>query len=84
MRSVTGWLVVASLVEWALAGVLGWVHSITYLSHLSQFTFSAALVPWYQGLRVEARQVDEDVPGEVVTRIVEETDVEEVGSADQA
>lgn len=77
LRRVSGCLILASLVEWGLATVFGAVNSVTYLSHLSQLTFTISLIPWWQGLRVEARQVENDIPDRVVEKVIEKTNVQE-------
>jgi hypothetical protein len=76
LRKIAGWLVVLSVVEWAEAKLLGWVNSVQYVSHLSQLAITLSTIPWWQGLRVEEHQVEEDIPNEVVAKIVEKTNVE--------
>lgn len=76
MRKITGCLIVISVLEWIAAGVFGWVNSVAYVSHLSQLAIVISLIPWWQGLRIEARQVEEDIPNEVVDKIVERTTVD--------
>lgn len=73
---------VLSIIEWIMATVFGWVYLVAYVSHLSQLTFTISLVPWIQGLRVEARQVEEDIPDEVVERIIERTSLDLSPSVD--
>lgn len=75
LRRVAGWLVVASVIEWVEAKLFGWVHMVEYVSHLSQLAITLSTIPWWQGLRVEERQVEEDIPGAVVEKLVKETDV---------
>lgn len=76
MTRVTGVLIIGSVLEWAAASYFGWVHSVAYVSHLSQLAITISLIPWFQGLRIEARQVSEDIPSAVVERLVAETNVE--------
>jgi hypothetical protein len=76
MTRITGFLIIASILEWAAATVFGWVHSVAYVSHLSQLAITISLIPWFQGLRVEARQVEEDIPREVVERVISDTNIE--------
>lgn len=76
MRRLTGALILVSIVEWIAAGTFGWVNSVAYVSHLSQLAITISLIPWWQGLRVEARQVEEDIPNEVVEKLVEQTTVD--------
>lgn len=60
LRKISGTMIILSLVEWVIAGLTGWVKDVTYLSHLSQFTFTVSLVPWHQGNRIEDRQVKDE------------------------
>ena len=76
MRRITGMLIFVSIAEWVVASVVGWVNSVAYVSHLSQLAITISLIPWWQGLRVESRQVEEDIPNEVVDKMVEKTTVE--------
>lgn len=76
MRKITGALIIISIAEWIVAGFVGWVNSVAYVSHLSQLAITISLIPWWQGTKVEARQVEEDIPHEVVDRLVAETDVQ--------
>lgn len=76
MRKVTGTLIIVSIAEWIVAGFVGWVNSVAYVSHLSQLAITISLIPWWQGTKVESRQVDEDIPTAVVEKMVEETSVE--------
>lgn len=66
---------VLSIVEWFFAAIFGWVYLVAYVSHLSQLTFSISLIPWIQGLRVEARQVEEDIPNEVAERVIQRSNL---------
>lgn len=59
MRWVVGALILLSVIEWVGATVFGWVNSVAYVSHLSQLAITLSLIPWWQGLRVESRQVDD-------------------------
>lgn len=77
LRRIAGWLIILSIFEWAFATFTGLVNQLQYLSHLSQLTFTISLIPWWQGLRVESRQVNEDIPNQVVKKIVEATTVDE-------
>jgi len=79
MRRITGSLIIISLIEWAAAGIFGWVNSVAYVSHLSQLAITISLIPWWQGLRIESRQVEDDIPGAVVEKLVEETDLQRDG-----
>lgn len=76
MKRIAGILIIVSVVEWMAAGVFGWVNSVAYVSHLSQLAIVVSLVPYWQGLRIEARQVEVDIPKEVAEKIVETTNLE--------
>lgn len=84
MRRLTATLILVSVVEWVAATIFGWVNLVSYVSHLSQLAITISLIPWWQGLRVESRQVEEDIPNEVVEKIVENTDVNHSGAAQVA
>jgi len=79
MRKAVGCLIWFSVLEWVAASFLSWVQSVTYVSHLSQLAITISLIPWYQGLRVEGRQEDEDVAEDVKDKLVEKTDVRDEG-----
>lgn len=76
MRRVTGVLVWVSVIEWVVASLVGWVNLVSYVSHLSQLAITISLIPWWQGTKVEARQVEEDIPREVVEKLVQKTNVD--------
>lgn len=73
MRRITGVLIPLSVIEWGAATAFGWVNSVAYVSHLSQLAITVSLIPWWQGLRVESRQVEEDIPREVAEHLTEHT-----------
>jgi hypothetical protein len=77
MRRITATLIFLSIIEWVAATIFGWVNLVSYVSHLSQLAITISLIPWWQGLRVESRQVEEDIPGAIKKVLVEETTIEE-------
>lgn len=78
MKWISAFLIWVSIVEWVAAALFGWVNSVAYVSHLSQLAIVISLVPYWQGCRIEARQADADVAGDVVSAIVEETTVNKI------
>lgn len=79
MRKVTGILIIVSIVEWIVAGFVGWVNSVAYVSHLSQLAITISLIPWWQGTRLEVQADEADVPSEVVSKIVKQTTLQSEG-----
>jgi DNA-binding transcriptional regulator of glucitol operon len=77
MRRITATLIFLSIIEWVAATIFGWVNLVSYVSHLSQLAITISLIPRWQGLRVESRQVEEDIPGAIKKVLVEETTIEE-------
>lgn len=82
MRRINGWLTIIWLVMIPISIGLGWVHSITYVSALSLWALVSGHWSAWQAARVEVNQHREeqarerrDLPGEIVERIVEETEV---------
>ena len=82
MRRVNGWLTVFWLVMIPVSIVTGWVNSVTFVACLSLWALVSGHWSAWQAARVEVNQQQEaerrdeqDVPGEVVERIVQETDV---------
>jgi hypothetical protein len=82
MRRVNGWLTIFWLVMIPLSIATGWISSVTYVACLSLWALVSGHWSAWQAARVEVEQAkemerreEEDVPGEVVERIVEETEV---------
>ena len=82
MRRVNGWLTVFWIVMIPISIATGWISSVTYVAALSLWALVSGHWSAWQAARVEVEQVkeaekreEEDVPGEVVERIVEETEV---------
>lgn len=92
MRRVNGWLTIFWLAMIPLSIMTGWISSVTYVAALSLWALVSGHWSAWQAARVEVEQAkeaqkreEEDVPGEVVERLVEETEVQpdtaESGSA---
>ena len=84
MRAVNGWLTVFWIGLIPVSIVTGWINSVTYVAALSGLR---ALVSghWsaWQAARVEVEQArqeqkkdEEDLPGEIVDRMVSDTDLQ--------
>ena len=83
MRRVNGWLTIFWIVMIPVSIVTGCISSVTYVAALSLWALVSGHWSAWQAARVEVEQVkeaekreEEDVPGEVVERIVEETEVD--------
>ena len=82
MRRVNGWLTVFWIVMIPVSIVTHWISSVTYVAALSLWALVSGHWSAWQAARVEVnqdheakRREEEDLPSDVVTRIVEETDV---------
>src|SRR5512147_1403023 len=83
MRRVNGWLTVFWLVMIPVSIATHWISSVTYVAALSLWALVSGHWSAWQAARVEVKQQieeqardDEDLPGDVVERIVEETVIE--------
>jgi hypothetical protein len=83
MRRVNGWLTIFWIVMIPVSIVTGWISEVTYVAALSLWALVSGHWSAWQAARVEVEQAKEaekrkreDIPGEVVERIVEETEVE--------
>jgi hypothetical protein len=84
MRRVNGWLTIFWIVMIPVSLFTGWISSVTYVAALSLWALVSGHWSAWQAARVEVEQAKEaekrkreDIPGEVVERIVEETEVQE-------
>jgi hypothetical protein len=77
MRRLQGWLTLLWVVMIPVSLATGWVKSVTFVSALSLWALVASHGAWWAAASVEARQAEEDVPADVVEKIVEKTDVQE-------
>src|SRR5580765_796691 len=85
MRRVNGWLTVFWILMIPVSIVLHWISSVTYVAALSLWALVSGHWSAWQAARVEVKQQEEekkrakeDLAGEVVERIVAETDVQPV------
>jgi hypothetical protein len=83
MRRVNGWLTVFWLIMIPISIATGWISSVTYVACLSLWALVSGHWSAWQAARVEVEQAkeaerreEEDVPGDVVERIVDETEVQ--------
>jgi hypothetical protein len=83
MRRVNGWLTIFWVLMIPVSIATGWINSVTYVAALSLWALVSGHWSAWQAARVEVEQQKEvevrrkeDVPGDVVSRIVEQTNVE--------
>ena len=83
MRRVNGWLTIFWIVMIPVSIATGWISSVTYVAALSLWALVSGHWSAWQAARVEVKQQaearerdQEDVPREVVEKIVDETTVE--------
>ena len=83
MRKVNGWLTVFWIVMIPVSLVMHWISSVTYVAALSLWALVSGHWSAWQAARVEVNQAQEqekkdaeDLPGDMVDRLVRETDVE--------
>jgi hypothetical protein len=76
MKRVQGWMTLFWLVMIPVSGVTGLVKDVSYISYLSLIALVLSQGAWWAAASVEARQEAEDVPAEVVEKLVDQTDVE--------
>jgi hypothetical protein len=82
MRRVNGWLTIFWILMIPVSMWTHWISSVTYVAALSLWALVSGHWSAWQAARVEVKQSEEerrrddrDVPGEVVDRIVQDTDV---------
>ena len=83
MRRVNGWLTIFWIVMIPVSIATHWISSVTYVAALSLWALVSGHWSAWQAARVEVNQQaeaearnDEDLPGEIVERIVSETQIE--------
>jgi len=83
MRKVNGWLTIFWLLMIPVSLWTHWISSVTYVAALSLWALVSGHWSAWQAARVEVNQAEQDVrrereddPGEVVERIVDETDLD--------
>ena len=75
MRRVNGWLAIFWVAMIPISYAEGWLNSVIYVSALSLWALVSGHSSAWQAARVEVYQQREDIAGDVVQRVVEETDV---------
>jgi hypothetical protein len=76
MRRVNGWLTVFWVAMIPVSLVTGWVNSVAYVSALSLWALVAGHWSAWQAARVEEFEQSADIAGDVVKRVVQETEIE--------
>ena len=83
MRRVNGWLTIFWIVMIPVSLITHWVSSVVYVSALSLWALVSGHWSAWQAARVEVnqdaeakRRQDEDLAGEVVARLVDETQIQ--------
>ena len=83
MRRVNGWLTIFWILMIPVSLFTGWISSVTYVAALSLWALVSGHWSAWQAARVEVQQAQEmekrekeDLPGEIVERVVEETEVD--------
>jgi hypothetical protein len=82
MRKAQGWITILWVVLIPISLALGWVKSVTFVSALSLWALVASHGAWWAAASVECKQAErekeeEEIPKEVVEKLVEQTDVQE-------
>lgn len=87
MRRVNGWLTILWVAMIPISMAMGWLNSVVYVSALSLWALVSGHWSAWQAARVEVaqqRQAEElaaqDLPGEIVERLVEETNGQAQGA----
>lgn len=83
MRKVNGWFTIFWIAMIPVSLATHWISSVAYVAALSLWALVSGHWSAWQAARVEVNQQDEakarereDVPGDIVERLVSETDVE--------
>lgn len=83
MRRVNGWLTIFWLLMIPVSILTHWIGSVTYVAALSLWALVSGHWSAWQAARVEVNQEieseerrEEDIAGEIVERIVEDTDIQ--------
>ena len=86
MRRINGWLTIFWLMMIPISIATGGIESVTYVAALSLWALVSGHWSAWQAARVEVLQAEEtakrdreDIPGDVVERMVEETEVSSNG-----
>jgi hypothetical protein len=87
MRRLNGWLTIFWILMIPVSILTGWINSVTYVAALSLWALVSGHWSAWQAARVEVEQAKEaemrekekqDLPSEIVERILEETDLQRV------
>lgn len=88
MRRVNGWLAIFWIVMIPISLMMGWLNSVVYVSALSLWALVSGHWSAWQAARVEVKQQEDakaaeaqNVPEEIVEKIVEKTDIQPEPSA---
>jgi hypothetical protein len=88
MRRVNGWLAIFWIVMIPISLMMGWLNSVVYVSALSLWALVSGHWSAWQAARVEVKQQEDakaadaqNVPEEIVERIVEKTEIQPEPSA---
>ena len=88
MRRVNGWLAIVWIVMIPISLMMGWLNSVVYVSALSLWALVSGHWSAWQAARVEVKQQEDaksaeaqNVPEEIVDKIVEKTEVQPEPSA---
>jgi hypothetical protein len=76
MRRVNGWLTIFWVAMIPVSLATGWVNSVAYVSALSLWALVAGHWSAWQAARVEEYEEQADIAGDVVKRVVKETEIE--------
>ena len=83
MRRVNGWLTILWLAMIPISIVTHWISSVTYVAALSLWALVSGHWSAWQAARVEVKQQEEeaardeeDLPGDIVERIVTDTEID--------
>jgi hypothetical protein len=83
MRRINGWLTIFWVVMIPISLITHWVSSVVYVSALSLWALVSGHWSAWQAARVEVNQQDEakkrdaeDLAGDVVAKLISQTDVE--------
>jgi hypothetical protein len=83
MRRLNGWLTIFWILMIPVSLITGWISSVTYVAALSLWALVSGHWSAWQAARVEVMQQEQaeeeakrDEPGELIERLVRETDVQ--------
>jgi hypothetical protein len=75
MRSVNGWFTIFWIAMIPISYSLHWLSSVTYVSALSLWALVSGHWAAWQAARVEVKQKNEDIPGDVIKKMVKKTEI---------